>query len=91
MGYEPSSPNLDEGQTPYERSSRAEISEEEYRRLEREHHDRLDALKDAFEKSVVEAAEHYMRERERQVFAFYGEDLTDSPWDLGTSLAQVVK
>jgi hypothetical protein len=87
-----SGPTLGDAQSPYERSLRGEISEEEYNRLEGEHVDRLNALKNALEKSVVEAAEDYMRECDREQFAFYGiDDEGASRWDLAKALCHVVK
>src|SRR5215211_949423 len=76
-----SSPNLGDGQNPYDRSIRGEISDEEYDRLQDEYLERLNALEAAFEQNAIEAAERYMRARERENFAFYGNDFEGSPWD----------
>jgi hypothetical protein len=86
-----SSPNLGDGQSPYDRSLRGEISEEEYDRLQAEHGERLDALQQAFEKSTVEAAEDLSREWAAERAAFYGEVEDQDPWDLAQSFNKIIK
>src|SRR5215212_7514408 len=86
-----SSPNLGDGQSPYERSLRGEISEEEYDRLQAEHGERLDALQQAFEISTVEAAEDLSREWAAERASFYGEAEDQDPWDLAQSLNKIIK
>jgi hypothetical protein len=86
-----SGPTLGDGQSPYERSLRGEISEEEYDRLQADHGDRLDALQQAFEKSTVEAVEDLSREWAAERAAFYGEEEDQDPWDLAQSLNRIIK
>jgi hypothetical protein len=91
MVYESSSSNLGNGQAPYERSIRGEISEEEYNRLQGEHIDRLNTLQQAFEKTAVEAAEDFLRDQATEKNAFYGNEKDLDPWDLAESLTNIIK
>jgi hypothetical protein len=93
LGGESSTPDLDDGKTPYEGSARDEISEE-YQQNHDEHIKRHHALENAFEQSLVEAAERYMRERDREQSAdsdVYDDDSvpSESVWNLADVLTRV--
>lgn len=86
-----SSPNQDEGQAPYQRSGRAEITEEEYNRLQGEYLDRLEALKEAYERDAVDLAARHRLDHDKEHAAFYGDGSPhDDEGDLASAMFDVI-